>query len=724
MNDSLPYIARLHLAATYALVTLGTTGLWLGEPSSRVLPYPILTALAAILAFIFTDRPNGFQLPVSVCNLLAVVILGIIAVEFSYDGVASVVAMAHFLVYLQIVKFFRRKSDQDLWQLYGLNLLQLAIACVLNRQMTFGFLLAGYTALGVLTLMLFHLRRLQSDPQAAAPWSLKMLIRPWLWATATVLPIALAIFWMTPRAGQPTAGANIGGERESRQLTTGFSPSLELNEMQRVLENRDVVFNVWANGPDGKRVDLPNNVLWRGQVFVSYLNNSWKVAPDQSFIRSWDRNAEPLPGQVKLRIQQVVPTRDVLFSPKPLFWARTNDPQADIEFVAHEGRLRYRRIGMRDNRSPRDPINYSLIVGLGAEFYRDAEWRSPSAEYLRLARQKPPNIDRVLELAKQLCAEVPPSDVQAKIQKLTSYFEHDGGYAYTLDLDAEDRSLDRLEDFVFNRKRGHCEYFATALAVMLRAVDVPTRVVTGFKGADYNETGAYYQVRELLAHSWVEAYIESEDRWQSLDPSPNDLRQQVVDENRSPWQRLWEMADAASNAWTTHFVGYSNMEQREALMAMARDLWELVNQALANLFIALPQNFFRWSFWTSFRGVFALATAAFLLWLLRKGWLLGKRFQRRTGAFQRRPSTWPLFRDWNRLVSQLGFQRRPAETPREFAVRVEEGLNSDARLAGHSALHRAVVDAFYAARYGGRDAPADALSTLKEDLRAFRLAVD
>jgi len=719
-----PYIARLHLAATYVLLTLGTTGLWLGEPSARVLPYPAFTAAAAALAFVVTDRPNGFQLPIIVCNFIGVIVLGMVAAEFSYDGVLSVVAMAHFLVYLQIVKFFRRKSDRDIWQLYGLNLLQLAIACVLNRQMSFGFLLAGYAMLAVLTLMLFHLKRIHGEPTPADPWSLRLLLRPWLWATAGVIPIALAVFWTTPRSGQPSSGINFGDAgRDGGQLTTGFSPSLDLNEMQKVMENRDVVFNVWATGPNGRAVKLPSNILWRGQVFLTYVNNSWKAIQSQPFVRSWDRNAEPLPGQAKLRIQQIVPTRDVLFAPKPLYWAKAADPQADVEFVTNEGRLRYRRLGPRDNRNSREPINYTLIVGLEGDFYRDPEQRTPSLEYLNAAAELPPNIARVLNLARDLCADIPPTDVQAKIQRLTNYFERDGGYAYTLDLGADDKTLDRLEDFVFNRKRGHCEYFATALAVMLRAVDVPTRVVTGFKGADYNETGGYYQVRELLAHSWVEAYIQAEDRWQALDPSPNDLREQVVDQNRSPWQRVSEFVDAASNAWATHFVGYSNLEQREALLRFLRDFWAVVVDALENLFVGLPQNFFRLDFWTSLRGVWALATAAFLVWITRLTWRLLVRLRNRVPAFRRGPSTWPLFRDWTRLVERLGFRRRPAETPREFALRVADELNGHGRLSPFEQVHAAVVDAFYAARYGAREAPPETLRRLQQDVREFALAV-
>jgi hypothetical protein len=216
----------------------------------------------------------------------------------------------------------------------------------------------------------------------------------------------------------------------------------------------------------------------------------------------------------------------------------------------------------------------------------------------------------------------------------------------------------------------------------------------------------------------VEAYIRSEERWQALDPSPSDLRDQVVAENRSPWQRLSEIADAASTAWATYFVGYSNMDQRDAFMALARDLWRLTLDALHNLFVGLPTNFFRWDFWASLRGVWALATAAILALALRKTWRLTRGLHKRVAVFRRRASTWPLFRDWNRFVERLGFQRRLSETPREFARRVADELHADARLAPFTRLHGAVVDAFYASRYGGIDADG-ALHPLREDLRAF-----
>ena len=66
---------------------------------------------------------------------------------------------------------------------------------------------------------------------------------------------------------------------------------------------------------------------------------------------------------------------------------------------------------------------------------------------------------------------------------------------------------DPIAYFLFERKRGHCEYFASSMAVMLRAVGIPSRVVTGFRGGEFNDLTGSYIIRARDAHAWVEAYI-------------------------------------------------------------------------------------------------------------------------------------------------------------------------------------------------------------------------
>ena len=97
--------------------------------------------------------------------------------------------------------------------------------------------------------------------------------------------------------------------------------------------------------------------------------------------------------------------------------------------------------------------------------------------------------------------------VIARARKLESFLRDSGQFSYTLQMDVKDRALDPVEDFLVNRKKGHCEYFASALALLLRSVDIPSRVVNGFKGGDWNELTETMNVRQKHAHSWVEAYI-------------------------------------------------------------------------------------------------------------------------------------------------------------------------------------------------------------------------
>ena len=100
-------------------------------------------------------------------------------------------------------------------------------------------------------------------------------------------------------------------------------------------------------------------------------------------------------------------------------------------------------------------------------------------------------------------------------------------------MESIDHRLDPVEDFLVNRKSGHCEYFASALALLLRSVNIRSRVVNGFKGGDWNELTETLNVRQKHAHSWVEAYVglRTPDRipiWITLDPTPAAERKQSI----------------------------------------------------------------------------------------------------------------------------------------------------------------------------------------------------
>src|SRR5262249_45988406 len=123
---------------------------------------------------------------------------------------------------------------------------------------------------------------------------------------------------------------------------------------------------------------------------------------------------------------------------------------------------------------------------------------------------------------------------------LEAHLSSSGEYTYTLELARHDRHADPVVDFLCNVKRGHCERFASGLAVMLRAQGIPSRIVTGFRGAENQQNDRYF-VRQNHAHSWVEALVRRTDNqgqttwhWLTLDPTPSEDQQST---EASGWGR-------------------------------------------------------------------------------------------------------------------------------------------------------------------------------------------
>ncbi len=155
-------------------------------------------------------------------------------------------------------------------------------------------------------------------------------------------------------------------------------------------------------------------------------------------------------------------------------------------------------------------------------------------EYLQL-----PALDsRIPQLAASITATAKTDyDKAAAIERyLLTHF------TYTLQLSRTPPS-DPIAEFLFTRKQGHCEYFAAAMAVMLRALGIPSRVVNGFRGSEFNDLTSEYVVRDSDAHSWVEAYFPGYG-WVSFDPTPGGPGQP-----HTAWDRAMLYVDAMESFW-------------------------------------------------------------------------------------------------------------------------------------------------------------------------------
>ena len=182
--------------------------------------------------------------------------------------------------------------------------------------------------------------------------------------------------------------------------------------------------------------------------------------------------------------------------------------------------------------------------------------------YLQLPRLDP----RVPQLAAQITGSA--SSNYDKAVALEKYLKTH--YGYTLQL-PRSQVKDPLANFLFERKQGHCEYFASSMAVMLRTLRIPSRVVNGFRSDEFNDLTSNYVVRAKNAHSWVEAYFPGYG-WVTFDPTPGGGA-------ASPqgWGRAMLYLDAAASFWREWVISYDSSHHyilSRSVMSGTRSFWE------------------------------------------------------------------------------------------------------------------------------------------------------
>jgi transglutaminase-like putative cysteine protease len=304
---------------------------------------------------------------------------------------------------------------------------------------------------------------------------------------------------------------------------------------------------------------------------------------------------------------------------------------------------------------------------------------------------------RVTELARQITAgrTNPPAKLVALMDWLRTTHE------YTTNLPRHPTGVDPLEDFLFENKGGHCEYFASAITVLLRASGVPSRYVNGFLGGEWNDIGRYITVRDNRAHSWAEAYV-GELGWVRVDATPSapaGLR----------WGRLRQLIDSVDFFWTRWVVGYDIGRQLELARKLGRRMGVTHNNTDGARPFKLPVG----------RQVGIVVGIAVVVWVV---W----RFARRPwSAPKARVRTWkppsdaaPVVRLYHRVLDRLarrGLARRLSETPREHAVRVVQ-----ANVRASDEMER-LTNLYTAARFGGRPVDDEVVRDLARALRQVGL---
>jgi len=749
VNSYLVYRASFYLMLTVATLALsGDTG-----ESRFAQLYPLGVIFAGMVAFLTVDRQSGFALSRTVANGLAVLTVAVLYFEYRLDDTQLIRALGHWLVYLQLIKYFLPKTAEDDWFLFLLGLMQVLIGAVISQSDQIGMWLFAWAMLAIWVLGQFFLQREAGRFAAPAGLAAAPVLRaervdpyaglfdlPYAVATTRVLVTTLAlgglIFLTLPR--QAGAVRQQAGQPMARHLT-GFDEEVTLGQFGEILENDTVVMTVEFTDEDGKTVGPPAEPLWRGVTMLRYEKGRWRRQTHraaQAVVAFPDRGARRH-SLIRQKIKLEANDSPTLFAIRPIRNATAP-----------------RRVPPYFN-----PIDATLARSDprgGSYDYEVASDPDPNAAQ---PHEQPPStaqMDYLLSIPEALKARLRaiagplvasiqgtgPEATIARARALEAYLRDSGQFAYSLHMEMPPPGLDPIEDFLINRKEGHCEYFASALTLLLRAIDIPARMVNGFKGGDWNELTQTMNVRQKHAHTWVEAYIgmrpgpERLPRWITLDPTPGAERQQSIAQVGGLAGHFRTLTDLFRHIWVFYIVGYDRERQTRLLYGPMRQMIGWVKEKYTEMGRLLRRGFatlFHFPDVSSFISVRGFLVSFLVLSLMAGLAHLLHRLIHRLLLWLRGPEDDPMsltagslfYRRLAQLLGQWELERTPAETQGEFAVRAARFL------AGHGPATRAVadvpqqvVDAFYRVRFGHLELEPASLEELHGRLDALEASLN
>lgn len=752
----------LYRISLYAMLFLAALMVNLDAEYSYARLYPVAVAAAGAAAFLLVDRPRGRGLNRGAANALALAAFVLAMVEFGIEESLLVLACGHLLIYLTVIKMFMPKTEEDDWFLCLLGVVQVMVAGFLSQSDLVGMTLLAWSLAMLWVLSLFHLRReaVRAGPaagtgagtragEAAGPPLETEEPYPGLVDAsflAAGLRVALAtmalggvIFLIMPRSTAPPRQVRFVS---SGRHLTGFSDDMRLGQLGEILENNAIVMSVELINEEGRAVAPPGDreLLWRGVAMGLYKDGRW-YRQDSIPIRNFVRVSPPPGTRLRQQIKMEPGDHDVLFGLRPIF-----------DFRGGRRVMRLNKIdGSLFRADRRDVEGYEgpSIVYPGAMEYEVTsslvDVPQPGEVYPNRSRLEkmlavpPAMTGRLRGVADPVVAAIDPEDVVRRARALETFLRDSGQFHYTLRMGVADARLDPIEDFVFNRKQGHCEYFASALTMLLRAEGIPARMVNGFKGGDWNELVRIVSVRQKHAHSWVEALIgrtvAGEPIWLTLDPTPPAERDESLAQVGGAWGSLRWLRDTVRYIWVFYVVGFNADRQERVLYRPIRELAEILYGDAQNGFHLVRRALWDLAGWlldfpdvSSFFSVKGFVVSCFGMLGLAASFLMARGLWRRVAIGSRRAGPEvaargvgvAVYRRLLQVLAGVGLARASSETPRQFARRAAAFLPAHGLTdAALGQVPEQVVEAFYRIRFGHLDLPPDALTRLEARLDAF-----
>jgi transglutaminase-like putative cysteine protease len=743
------------LLASTAIFTLATSGM---------LSTPTLVLVVAALVLAWQADPDSrigqwFDRRTVVLNVLTLLLLAVAVFQVarSFPDL-DLSPFLDFVLFLLALKMCQRRAGRDYLQIFILTFLIMLAAAWMATSVVFMVGFGVYGMLATWALVLFHLRREieenyivrhSSESRTEQVTATRVLNSrrvvglSFFVATGSVALLVLLgsslVFAMVPRVG---LGFILGGVRRQVGIA-GFTDQVKLGMHGSISpDNQTVVLraqipSITALGDDKVRERVIASLYWRGTVYDTYDKGEWLRSRDDSMRTLFtisDSSADlsrsyllvdpsavpPAFGRKAAQKDAIAQTIEIVALSHPVAFAVDHPVLFEIpqpatgSFTAIDLEPRWAdETSLRAYRvNPANPYDRRQSLGefLGATYRaysRDASRARPSsvaatelpptarARYLHVPDSLTP---RVRALANEIVAA--QGSPTAKVQAVVAWLGRTHGY--TTNLRRDERIADPVEDFLFEEKAGHCEYFASSAAILLRLGGVPTRYINGFLGGEWNNMRQSVTVRENRAHSWVEAYLGSEG-WVRVDATPALGR-------TSRMGALSQLFDSAEQFWGRWVVEYSASQQLLLAQRVGRHLGFAsrdYHPGPTHAPITKRQALF-------------LAAGVFIVFALasQRRRLLRWRAPR-PRAVLRRHSESPIVRMYRTTIDRLasaGLGRQPSETPHEYLRRMV-----DARIEGAPVLAQ-LTDLYTSAYYGAVPIPPEEVARMRGESRRIDVA--
>jgi protein-glutamine gamma-glutamyltransferase len=729
-------LGRFRGAMTFPQYFKASSYCWIGSGFLAIAATGAIDAISIIVFSIiligswFLDSARIRRLiPTWGAHAYALACLSFFIVDDQLLSHSFLIAVLHLFFLTAGAKLLTLSKDRDYGVLYLISFAELLAASILTVSFAFIFFFILFIFSGISTLILFEMRRsharVQRETRAqqfVTPsnplWNSLHLFSPFpaglvsamvIGITLLILGGAIPLFFLLPRVAlgfnpQPSG---------STQFISGFSDRVELGQIGRIKLSNAIVMRVKT---DKSPSEIPPNLKWRGLALDHYDGRVWRRSNPS-------RQDVPVQGGF-YKLENSAQDTNWIYQ---TFFIESLS--TGVIFAAHKALAISRDVGslqkdsaesLYTQRQVQKKLRYSAVSNpIRPDPARIFDRAPIPPEISNIYLQLPPEDPRIADLANEIT-----KSIESRYDKAQAIERHlRSQYAYSLRLRGTPDSRDPLALFLFDIREGHCEYFASAMTVMLRQIGIPARLINGFHIGEYNGIGRHWIVRGYHAHSWVEAYFPPYG-WVEFDPTP-------IEPQRSQGAFLnliSNLTDAMDLWWWESIVNYSASKQNRMISELHSRLDTL--QRSAENFLALTYEKTRKeASLLSSPGIaskLAGKWAFCLLGVTLVAFLMIRPVRRRLGGLARRK----VYRNNTRamassfytealsLLGAQGFHRGQGQTFLEFA------LSLGSHPAGIPFLSLTCM--YYAARFGPLEARFDYseaaafLCLLREALRCTR----